>query len=48
MGKLLLDTDFPGYVGGIVMVFGQPERFDKFNENLPSGKRTGTRSARNL
>jgi len=29
-------------------VFGQPEIFDKFNENLPSGKRTGTRSARNL
>ena len=22
------------------MVFGQPEIFDKFNENLPSGKRT--------
>lgn len=40
MDKLLLDADFPGYVGGIVKVFGQPEIFDKFNENLPSGKRT--------
>lgn len=40
MDKLLLDTDFPGYVGGIVAVFGQPEIFDKFDENLPSGKRT--------
>ncbi len=40
MDKLLLDTDFPDCVGGIVMVFGQPEIFDRFNENLPSGKRT--------
>ena len=40
MDKLLLDTEFPGYVGGIVTVFGQPEVFDKFNENLASGKRT--------
>ena len=40
MDKLLLDADFPGYVGGIVTVFGQPEMFDSFNENLPSGKRT--------
>ena len=40
MDKLLLDSDFPGYVGGIVSVFSQPEMFDKFDENLPSGKRT--------
>ena len=40
MDKLLLDTDFPDYVSDIVMVFEQTEIFDKFNENLPSGKRT--------
>ena len=40
MGKLLLDTDFPGYAGGVVTVFNRPEMFDRFNENLVSGKRT--------
>jgi ubiquinone/menaquinone biosynthesis C-methylase UbiE len=40
MGKLLLDTEFPGYVGGIIDVFAQPDMFDKFSENLPTGERT--------
>ena len=40
MDKLLLDPEFPGYVGGIIGVFTQPEMFDNFNKNLPSGKRT--------
>ena len=40
MDKLLLNADFPGYVGGIINVFTKPEIFDNFNENLPTGKRT--------
>lgn len=36
---LLLNQDFTGYVGGIPGVFGQPEMFDNFSENLKSGKR---------
>ena len=36
--KLLLDRDFPGYIGGLPQVFVQPEFFDVFKENLPSGK----------
>ncbi|MBI2855444.1 MAG: class I SAM-dependent methyltransferase [Chloroflexi bacterium] len=40
MDKLLLDQDFPGYIGGIPGVMVQPELFDRFAENLPSGKRT--------
>ena len=40
MDKLLLDSDFPGYVGGVISVFSQPEVFEKFDENLSSGKRT--------
>ena len=39
MDKLLLDKDFPGYVGGLPGVMVQPEIFDRFAENLPSGKR---------
>jgi SAM-dependent methyltransferase len=39
MDKLLLDQDFPGYVGGIPMVVTQPEMFDSFSEKLESGKR---------
>ncbi len=35
--KLLLDKDFPGYIGGLPTVFMQPEVFDKFAKNLPSG-----------
>ena len=40
MDKLLLDRDFPGYVGGLPGLMVQPEIFDRFAENLPSGKRT--------
>ena len=40
MDKLLLDMDFPGYVGGLPGIMVQPEFFDRFAENLPSGKRT--------
>ncbi len=39
MDKLLLDRDFPGYVGGLPGVMVQPEIFDRFAENLSSGKR---------
>ena len=37
--KLLLDRDFPGYIGGIPGIMVQPEIFDLFAENLPSGQR---------
>ena len=40
IGTLLLDKDFPGYVGGLPLVFTQPEMFDVLAENLESGKRT--------
>jgi SAM-dependent methyltransferase len=40
MDKLLLDKDFPGYVGGLPNIFVQPEMFDTFAKNLPSGKRS--------
>ena len=39
MDKLLMDKDFPGYIGGIPGVMVQPAFFDRFAENLPSGKR---------
>ncbi len=39
MVTLLLDQDFPGYVGGMPTVFTQPEMFDGLAENLASGKR---------
>ena len=39
MDKLLMDKDFPGYIGGIPGVMLQPEIFDRFAENLPSGRR---------
>ena len=39
MDKLLLDRDFPGYVGGLPGIVEQPEMFDRFSENLPSGER---------
>ena len=39
MDKLLLDRDFPGYIGGLPGVMVQPEIFDRFAENLSSGKR---------
>jgi len=40
MDKLLLNPEFPGYVGGIIDVFTEPEIFDNFNKNLPTGERT--------
>ena len=40
MDKLLLDEDFPGYLGAIPSVMLQPEMFDHFSERLPSGERT--------
>jgi ubiquinone/menaquinone biosynthesis C-methylase UbiE len=39
MDKLLLDHDFPGYVGGVPIVVSQPEMFDFFSERLESGER---------
>ncbi|MCH7811491.1 MAG: class I SAM-dependent methyltransferase [Chloroflexi bacterium] len=39
MDKLLLDQDFPGFAGVLPNVLLQPEMFDMFSENLPSGKR---------
>lgn len=39
VAKLLLDKTFPGYIGGIPQVLNQPEIFDQFSENLPSGDR---------
>ena len=37
--KLLLDQDFPGYIGGVPSIMVQPEFFDRFAEHLPSGQR---------
>lgn len=37
--RLLLDQDFSGYIGGMSAVMIQPEFFDRFAENLPSGER---------
>ena len=39
MDKLLLDEDFPGYIGGLFNIMMQPEFFDTFSNNLRSGKR---------
>ncbi len=39
MDKLLLNAEFPGYGGGIINAFKQPEMFDAFNTNLPTGER---------
>ena len=36
--KLLLDRDFPGYIGGMPQIVVQPEFFDVFKQNLPTGK----------
>jgi ubiquinone/menaquinone biosynthesis C-methylase UbiE len=38
--KLLLDRDFPGYIGGIPKVMTQPEMFGNFASNMKSGNRT--------
>jgi SAM-dependent methyltransferase len=40
MDRLLLERDFPGWVGGIFNVMIQPELFDAFSASLESGKRT--------
>lgn len=40
MDKLLLDEDFPGYMGAMFKMMLQPELFDLFSENLKSGRRT--------
>jgi len=40
MESLLLNIDFPGYVGGVPIVLDTPEIFDRFSERLPSGQRT--------
>ncbi|MCH8813714.1 MAG: class I SAM-dependent methyltransferase [Chloroflexi bacterium] len=39
MDKLLLDNDFPGYIGGLPAVLLAPEMFGTFDENLESGER---------
>ncbi len=40
MERLLLDGDFPGYIGAIPEVMVQPEMFDHFSDRLPTGERT--------
>jgi SAM-dependent methyltransferase len=35
---LLLDQDSPSYIGALPGIFEQPEIFDRFAENLPSGE----------
>ena len=40
METLLLNQDSPGYVGGLPMVFTQPDMFDVLAQNLASGERT--------
>lgn len=39
LDKLILNEDFPGYLGGIPGVFGQPEVFDQFSKNMKTGER---------
>jgi SAM-dependent methyltransferase len=39
MATLLLDTGSPAYVGGLFLVFEQPELFDRFERVLPTGDR---------
>ena len=38
MANLLVNEDFPGYVGGIPGVFSQPEFFDRFTGALKTGE----------
>ncbi|MEX0682676.1 MAG: class I SAM-dependent methyltransferase [Dehalococcoidia bacterium] len=40
MDKLLLDDNFPGHVGGLPAVMLAPDVFNRFAENLASGKRS--------
>ncbi|MDA0232677.1 MAG: class I SAM-dependent methyltransferase [Chloroflexi bacterium] len=39
MSDLLLNRDFPGYIGGIPIVLDSPEVFDGMAERLPTGQR---------
>ncbi len=39
LATLLLDTESPGYVGAMFPLVLEPEMFDRFAENLASGKR---------
>jgi SAM-dependent methyltransferase len=39
VATLLLDTTSPAYMGGVFLVFEQPEMFGRFEENLASGER---------
>lgn len=39
MDQLLVNQDFPGYVGAITEVMVQPEIFDRFADNFHSGQR---------
>ena len=38
LDTLLLNQDFPGWIGGIFGIMVQPEIFDRFAANLPSGE----------
>ncbi len=40
MNELLLDADFPGWIGAIPGVLDEPEMFDVFEQRLESGQRT--------
>lgn len=37
--RLLLDQEFPGYIGGMPRVMTQPEMFRYFSDRLPTGQR---------
>ena len=37
--RLLLNQDFPGYIGSLPRIMVQPEIFEQFAEKLPSGQR---------
>lgn len=39
MDTLLLDQDFPGYIGAMPGIMVSPELFDRFGENFRSGER---------
>ena len=40
MDNLLLNEDFPGWIGGIPILLDEPEIFDVFEQRLESGQRT--------
>lgn len=40
LDQLLLNEDFPGYVGGLFRILATPEMSQWFSERLPSGERT--------